>query len=73
MIEFTPEGGFDIRQAARKLAQLMEESNQSLLIHLPHASVEFENGCTAEEIIDGYQAAMKTKLAQKPSNTNDED
>ncbi|MBI1216052.1 MAG: hypothetical protein GC185_09580 [Alphaproteobacteria bacterium] len=70
VMEFTPEGGFNIRMAARNFAELMEESNQPLIIHLPHVSVEFEPGCTPKEIIDGYNLAMKAKFVVKPSNTN---
>jgi len=70
VIEFTPEGGFDIRTAARNFANLMEQSGQPLVIHLPHVSVEFEPGCTPREIIDGYNQAMHSKFIVKPSNTN---
>jgi len=69
VIEFTPEGGFNIRTAARNFANLMESSNQPLVIHLKHVSVEFEPGCTPKEIIDGYNMAMQAKSA-KPSNAN---
>ena len=69
VMEFTPEGGFNIRSAARNFANLMESSNQPLIIHLPHVSVEFEPGCTPKEIIDGYHHAMQAKGA-KPSNAN---
>jgi hypothetical protein len=70
VIEFTPEGGFNIRMAARQFAEMMEHSNQPLIIHLPHVSVEFEPGCTPKEIIDGYHMAMKSKFVVKPSNAN---
>lgn len=70
VIEFTPEGGFNIRTAARHFAQLMETSNQPLVIHLPHVSVEFESGCTPREIIEGYNQAMRAKFIVKPSNAN---
>jgi len=69
-IEFTPEGGFDIRSAARNFANLMEQSNQPLIIHLPHVSVEFEPGCTPKEIVDGYNLALRAKIVVKPSNAN---
>lgn len=69
-IEFTPEGGFNIRTAARNFANLMEQSNQPLIIHLPHVSVEFEPGCTPKEIVDGYNMAMRAKIVVKPSNAN---
>ena len=70
VIEFTPEGAFNIRTAARHFAQLMETSNQPLVIHLPHVSVEFEAGCTPREIIEGYNQAMRAKFVVKPSNAN---
>lgn len=70
VIEFTPEGGFNIRTAAGHFAQLMETSNQPLVVHLPHVSVEFEPGCTPKEIIDGYNQAMRAKFVVKPSNAN---
>lgn len=70
VIEFTPEGGFNIRTAARNFANLMRSSLQPLIIHLPHVSVEFEPGCTPKEIIDGYNQAMKAKFIVKPSNAN---
>lgn len=70
VIEFTPEGGFNIRTAARHFSQLMESSGQALIIHLPHVSVEFESGCTPKEIIEGYNQAMRAKFIVKPSNAN---
>jgi hypothetical protein len=70
VIEFTPEGGFNIRTAAHHFAELMESSGQALLIHLPHVSVEFEAGCTPKEIIEGYNHAMRAKFVVKPSNAN---
>ena len=70
VIEFTPEGGFNIRMAARNFADLMEHSNQPLIIHLPHVSVEFEPGCTPKEIIDGYNMALKHKFLVQHSNAN---
>lgn len=70
VIEFTPEGGFNIRTAARNFANLMRESLQPLIIHLPHVSVEFEPGCTPQEIIDGYNLAMQTRYGVEPSNAN---
>lgn len=70
IIEFTPDGGFNIRNAARNFAELMESSAHPLVIHLPHVSVEFEPGCTPKEIIDGYNMAMRVKYDIKPSNAN---
>lgn len=70
IIEFTPEGGFNIRTAAHHFSQIMESSGQPLVIHLPHVSVEFESGCTPKEIIDGYNMAMRAKFVVKPSNAN---
>lgn len=70
IIEFTPEGGFNIRTAARHFSQLMEHSGQALIIHLPHVSVEFESGCTPKEIIEGYNQAMRAQFVVKPSNAN---
>ncbi len=70
IIEFTPEGGFDIRAAARNLANLMEETLKPVVIHLPHVSVEFEPGCTPKEIIDGYNQALHSQFVVQPSNAN---
>lgn len=70
IIEVTPEGGFDIRKAARRLSRLMEDLQQPLVIHLPHVSVEFEAGCTPKEIIDGYHYAMNHQIKSRSSNTN---
>jgi hypothetical protein len=70
VIEFTPEGAFDIRSAAKNFSRMMEDSNQSLIIHLPHVSVEFEPGCTPEEIIDGYHQGLRHKFVIHHSNTN---
>ncbi len=70
VLEYTPDGTFNIREAARDLAQWMEETGLSLLLHLPHVSVEFEAGCTPREIIDGYFYAMKKKRGTLPSNCN---
>lgn len=70
-IEYTPMGGFDIRGAARIFAKMMRESLQPLIIHLPHVSVEFEPGCTAKEIIDGYHYAMASRrVGRRHSNAN---
>lgn len=62
VMEFTPDTSFNIRTSARNFADLMNESNHPLIIHLPHVSVEFEPGCTPQEIIDGYHLAMKRKF-----------
>jgi len=70
VIEFTPSGGFDIKSAARNFARMMEESMKPIVIHLPHVSVEFEPGCTAQEIIDGYHLALKHKMVVRHSNAN---
>lgn len=69
-IEFTPSGGFDIRAAARNFSELMEQLDQSLVIHLPHVSVEFEPGCTPQEIVDGYNMALSSKFELGHSNAN---
>lgn len=68
VFEFTPAGGFDIRVSARKLSKMMTDSLRPLIIHLPHASVEFEPGCTAQEIIDGYQEAMSAAMVFAGAN-----
>jgi hypothetical protein len=70
VIEFTPDAGFDIRNAARNFSRMMEDLGQPIIVHLPHVSVEFEPGCTPKEIIDGYNQAMKQKFIVKPSNSN---
>lgn len=70
VIEFTPDGSFDIRRAASNFADMMEDLNQPLIIHLPHVSVEFEPGCTPEEIVDGFNQAVNHKVVVKPSNSN---
>jgi hypothetical protein len=70
VMEFRPEGAFNIKTAAHNLASMMEESNHPLVIHLPHVSVEFEPGCTPQEIIDGYNLAMKHKVVVHHSNAN---
>ena len=61
VLEYTPDATFNIRHAAREFAYWMEETGLSLLLHLPHVSVEFEAGCTPKEIIDGYFYAMRRK------------
>lgn len=70
VIEFTPEGAFNIRAVAKNFAQMMEEHNQPLIIHLPHVSVEFEPGCTPQEIIDGYYQGVRHKFVIAHSNSN---
>jgi hypothetical protein len=70
VIEFTPEGVFNIRLAAPHFARLMDQSGQSLIIHLPHVSIEFETGCTPREIIEGFNQAMQSHVVIKPSNAN---
>jgi hypothetical protein len=70
VIEFTPEGAFNIRAAAAIFSRMMEESNQPLVMHLPHVSVEFEPGCTPEEIIEGYHQGMRHKFVVHPSGAN---
>lgn len=70
VIEFTPTGGFDIRTSAKNFSKMMRESLQPLVIHLPHVSVEFEPGCTAKEIVDGYHFAMKQKMATPEASNN---
>lgn len=70
VIEFTPDAGFDIRSAAMGFSTMMEDLGQDLIIHLPHVSIEFEVGCSPQEIIDGYKQGIEHKYALKPSNNN---
>jgi len=71
VIEFTPDAGFNIRYAARHFARLMRDSGHPIILHLPHVSVEFEPGCTVQEIIDGYKQGMEHKFFIKHSNANE--
>lgn len=70
VLEYTPDGTFNIRQTARELASWMEETGLSLLLHLPHLTVEFEAGCTPKEIIDGYFYALRRRDRVRASNCN---
>lgn len=70
VLEFTPEGGFNIRTAAKRFSEMMEHSGQPIIIHLSHVSVEFEPGCTPQEIIDGYHQAVRHKMTIRHSNAN---
>ena len=70
VIEFTPQGAFNIRSVAQRFSNLMRESCQDLIIHLPHVSVEFEAGCTPEEIVAGYHLAMRRHAVTHVSNAN---
>jgi hypothetical protein len=70
VIELTPSVGFDIRNVAGDLVSLMTATQQALRIHIPHAVVEFECGCTRQQIIDGYYEALKSSIAVEPSNGN---
>ncbi len=70
VLEFTPDPGFDINHSAPRFSQMMEDRLQPLIIHLPYVSVEFEPGCTPDEIIDGYNQALKHKFSIKHSNSN---
>ncbi len=69
-IDFTPSAGFDIRKAAPSFSQLMNELQQPLIIHFPNISVEYEIGCTAKEIVDGYNQGLKASVSAKLSNSN---
>ena len=70
---FTPDAGFDIRAMAETFAMLMVEENLPLLMRLPNGvTVEFEPGCSRQEIIKGYTKAMKNAQSKYvPSNSND--
>ena len=70
VIELTADKDFDIHAQAKDLAALMRETEMDLVLHLRHVSVEFEAGCTAREIIDGYFYAMRQKGRRRPSNGN---
>lgn len=70
-IEFTPDGGFDIRSAAKNLVKLMNDLEQDLVMHLPHVTVEFQYGCTVQEVIDGYNLATAQKMIIEHANCND--
>ncbi len=70
VIEFTPTGAFDIRASAKNFSRMMRESLQPLIIHLPNVSVEFEPGCTAKEIIDGYHFALKQKMVTREASNS---
>jgi hypothetical protein len=70
VLHLTPSAGFDIRKSAKQLMEIMQDTHQPIVIHLPNVSVEFEPGCTRKEIIDGYNMALKASIAVKPSNAN---
>lgn len=70
VMEYTPPPAFDVRTVAHEFAHIMKETGHPLIINLPHMTVEFEPGCTAKEIIDGYNMAIKRKTSAPASNTN---
>lgn len=72
IIEFTAGKNFNIRAHAKEFAAMMMETELDLILHLDHVSIEFEAGCTAKEIIDGYFYALHQRPpAGKPaSNCN---
>jgi len=71
VISLTPSAGFDIRKAAKNAVELMENLHQPLVIHLPDIDLEFEVGCTRQQIIDGYNQGLKEQqLMVEASNTN---
>ncbi len=57
-IDFTPEEGFSIRQAAPIFVELMKKMNMPLVLHCPEGDIEIPQDCTAEEIIEGYESVM---------------
>lgn len=71
VIEFTPDAGFNIRASAVHFSELMEDTGMPVVLHLAHVSVEFEPGCTPQEIIDGYKKAMAHKVVIRHSNSNE--
>lgn len=70
LIEYTPGKTFNIRSHAREFSEIMIDTGLNLVLHLRHVSVEFEAGCTPQEIIDGYFYAMQHKGKSAPSNCN---
>lgn len=71
VLEFTAGKGFNIRSHAKEFSIVMIETGLDLILHLSHVSIEFEAGCTAKEIIDGYFYALNQRpVAGKPSNCN---
>lgn len=70
-IEFTPDAGFNIKTAAKNLVKLMNDLEQDLVMQLPHVTVEFQYGCTVEEVIDGYNLATAQKMIIEHANSND--
>ncbi len=67
---FTPGPGFNIKASASHLVEMMEEQGLPLAIELPNVTVEFELGCTEEQVIDGYNQALRAQFSTKPSNAN---
>ena len=72
VLYFVPDAGFDIRSVAEAFSREMIEQEVPLVIPLPNETlVEFEPGCTAEEIIRGYRRALKkAQNKYSPSNSN---
>lgn len=71
VLEFTAGKGFNIRSHAKDFSEVMIETGLDLILHLHHVSVEFEAGCTAKEIVEGYFYALQQRPASgKASNCN---
>lgn len=70
----TPTAGFDIDDAAEELAEAMQDMGLPLIIHFADFDAEFETGCTAEQIRDGYRQVqeMQRDNDRKKPKANDD-
>jgi len=69
-IDFTPETGFVMEHLAPAIVRMMRDLDLGARLHLPDGTaIEIEQGCTAKEIIAGYNDYLAGR--RKASNKND--
>ena len=73
ILDFTPENGFKIEKLAPMIVTAMTEMNMDAQLTLPGRVVlEIEQGCTAEEIIDGYKEYLSAQVRSRPASNRNE-
>lgn len=75
VLDFRPESGFSIEKLAEMIVQAMRELDMDAQISLPGSVVlEIERECSEQEIVDGYNTYMSTRIGtQSASNKNEKE
>jgi len=73
ILEFKIRNGFFIKELSKKLVEMMQDANMDSRLYLPGGGIlEIEKECSPEDIIEGYQSFIQSKISNNlPCNLNE--